>query len=82
MRSVERKIRAFRAAFYVEPQFANWVRTRARELAKAGEAFELVMCWGRRRFRVGRLPTSDPFFALERRDGSIECSPYVGGSND
>jgi hypothetical protein len=75
MRSIEWKLRAFRAAFYITPGFANWVRTRARELTKSGEDFELVVCWGRLRFRVWTVPGADPYFAIRRADGSLERPP-------
>lgn len=77
MDPVESKLRRFRAALYVTPWFANWVRTRARELIRAGESFEIVLVWGRRRFRVDAFPLDDPYFALERRDGTLERSPYI-----
>ena len=77
MDPVESKIRRFCAAFFVVPQFRNWVRMRARELRKEGEEFEIVLVWGRRRFHVGRIPEGDPYFAIERRDGSIEASPHL-----
>ena len=76
MDPVERKIRDFAAAFYVFPEFRQWVRVRAHELAKRGEPFEVVLIWGRRRFHVGRLPEGNPYFALERGDGSLERSPH------
>jgi hypothetical protein len=74
---VERELRRFRAAFYITPHFANWVRTRAAELGRAGASFQIVMVWGRRRFRIGSVPQGDPYFAIEREDGSIEHSPHV-----
>lgn len=77
MDPIESKIRAFSAALYVFPGFRNWVRTRARELFKQGEQFEIILVWGRRRFHIGSIPQGDPYFAIERRDGSIEQSPYV-----
>ena len=79
MDPVERKIRDFRAAFHVTPGFSNWLRTRARELERDGEAFEVVLCWGRRRFRVRALPHGDPYFAIVRADGTIERSPWAMG---
>lgn len=77
MRVVETKIRQFRAAFWLEPGFANWTRTRARELARKGQSFEIVLVWGRRRLRVGQLPEEQPFFALELADGTLERSPWA-----
>lgn len=77
MDPVESKIRRFAAAFYVFPQFRNWVRMRARELKKQDEEFEIVLVWGRRRFHVGRLPEGNPHFAIQRSDGTIEQSPHV-----
>jgi len=77
MDQIEREIRRFRAAFYVTLQFVNWVRTRGRELRGEGQRFELVLVWGTRRLRIGRLPSSDPYFALELPDGRLERSPYV-----
>jgi hypothetical protein len=77
MRAVEMQIRRFRAAFWFEPQFANWVRTRSYELARAGAAFDIVLVWGRRRFRVGSVPHGDPYFAIERADGTLERSPWA-----
>lgn len=74
--SVEQKLRRFRAAFYITPLFANWVRARAHELAAEGRAFEIVMCWGGMRFRVGELPAEDPYFAIEHADGSVERSRW------
>lgn len=77
MDPIERKLRQFRAAFFVTPVFANWVRSRGYELTQAGETFEIIMCWGRRRFRVGtNLPRDEPHFAIERRGGTIERSPW------
>lgn len=76
MDPIEAKIRQFAAAFFVFPEFRNWVRMRARELQKQGETFDIVLVWGRRRFKVGRLPEGNPYFAIERRDGSIESSPH------
>jgi len=77
MDPIESKIRRFAAAFHVIPQFRNWVRMRARELGKEGEEFDIVLVWGRRRFHVGRLPEGNPHFAIERRDGTVESSPYL-----
>ena len=77
MDPVESKIRRFAAAFFIIPQFRNWVRMRAHELKKQGEEFEIVLVWGRRRFYVGRLPEGNPHFAIQRRDGTIEQSPFV-----
>lgn len=77
MDPIESAIRRFCAAFARFPQFANWLRARARELQKQGEEFEIIMVWGRRRYRVGQLPQGDPYFAIERRDGSIERSPFL-----
>jgi hypothetical protein len=73
MDPIERKLRQFRAAFFVTPDFANWARTRGHELTKGGESFEIIMCWGRRRFRVGDLPLDDPHFAIEH-GGTVERS--------
>jgi hypothetical protein len=75
MRWIEWELRRFRAAFYITPGFANWVRTRARELQKAGEDFELVVCWGPLRFRVRTVPGEDPYFAIRRKDGTLERPP-------
>lgn len=77
MHTVERKIRAFVAAFFVFPEFRGWVRTRAAELRKEGEQFEIVLVWGRRRFHVGSLPHGNPYFAIERSDGTLERSPWT-----
>jgi len=77
MRAVEQKLRRFRAAFFVSVGFANWVRTRALELEREGQPFEIVLCWGARVFRVDALPEDDPFFAIERADGTLERSPWV-----
>jgi len=77
MRSIEWELRAFRAAFYITPGFANWVRTRARELEATGEAFEIVVCWGRLRFRVRTVPGPQPYFAIRRADGTLERSPWA-----
>jgi hypothetical protein len=74
---VEWKLRRFRAAFYVTPGFQNWVRTRAYELEREGRKFEIILVWGRRRFRVGKLPHGNPYFAIELDDGTIERSPWV-----
>jgi len=74
---IERKLRRFGAAFYVTPQFRNWVRSRGRELERSGEPFEIIMVWGRRRFRVDALPEDDPCFAIERVDGSVELSRWA-----
>jgi hypothetical protein len=79
MDPVESKIRRFAAAFSVIPEFRNWVRTRARELNKQGEEYEIVLVWGRRCFHVGRVPEGNPYFAIRRRDGTIESSPYRDG---
>ena len=76
MDPIEKVLRDFGAAFAIVPGFRNWVRMRARELGKAGEAFEIVMVWGKRRFRLGRLPDADPYFAIERADGTLERSPH------
>lgn len=80
MDPIEKLLRDFGAAFAVVPGFRNWVRCRARELQKAGEAFQIVMVWGKRRFRVGRLPGADPYFAIERADGTLERSPWCDAS--
>lgn len=77
MRTVERKLRRFRAAFWLTPEFANWVRTRAYELQRTGAAFDVVLVWGRRRFRVGNVPEGQPYFAIELRDGTLERSPWA-----
>lgn len=77
MRWVERKLRDLRAAFHVTPTFANWVRTRSRELEREGRAHDVVLVWGRRRFHIGKLPEGDPYFAIELSDGSLERSPWV-----
>jgi hypothetical protein len=77
MGKVEWTLRAFRAAFYITPGFANWVRTRARELSREGRAFEIILVWGGRRFRVGNVPHGDPYFAIQREDGTLERSPYA-----
>ena len=76
MDPVESKIRRFAAAFYVCLEFRNWVRMRAHELRKSGEEFEIVLVWGRRHFHIGKLPEGNPYFAIQRRDGSIESSPH------
>jgi len=73
----EKKLRDFAAAFLVSLGFRNWVRTRAREKRLEGVDFEIVLVWGRRRFRVGNLPRDDPYFALELPDGTLERSPFV-----
>jgi hypothetical protein len=73
----ERKLRAFAAAFYIFPEFSNWVRTRARELRRQGREFEIVLVWGRRLFRAGSVPHGNPYFAIKREDGSVERSPWV-----
>lgn len=75
MRWIEWELRRFRAAFYITPAFGNWVRTRARELAKMGEEFELVVCWGKFRFRVRTVPGAEPYFAIRRKDGTLELPP-------
>jgi len=77
MDPTERKLRAFGAAFFVSLGFKNWVRTRAREKQLQGVDFEIVLVWGRRRFRVGNLPTEEPYFALELADGTLEKSPHL-----
>jgi hypothetical protein len=77
MRWVEKQLRRFGAAFYVQPGFANWVRTRSRELEREGHTFNVVLIWGRRRFHVGNVPHGDPYFAIERADGTIERSPWA-----
>ncbi|HKZ73176.1 MAG TPA: hypothetical protein VJ011_03880 [Steroidobacteraceae bacterium] len=77
MDPIERKIRQFLTAFYVFPGFRNWVRTRAKELTREGEDFEIIMVWGRRHFRIGAVPHGDPYFAIKRPDGSLERSPWV-----
>jgi hypothetical protein len=77
MDPVEWKLRDFTAAFLVSLGFRNWVRSRARELQRAGEPFDIILVWGRRRFRVGHLPDGDPYFAIERADGSLERSRYA-----
>ena len=77
MDAVEWKLRRFVAAFYAQLEFSNWVRTRARELQKQGQKFEVVLIWGRRRFHVGRVPHGNPYFAIERTDGTVERSPWV-----
>lgn len=80
MGKVEWTLRAFRAAFYITPGFANWARTRARELTRDGQSYELVLIWGRREFRIGNVPHGDPYFAIRRgSDGVLERSPYAGG---
>jgi hypothetical protein len=77
MLGVEWRIRALRAAFYITPGFANWVRTRARELGREGRPFEIILVWGGRRFRVGNVPHGDPYFAIVREDGTLERSPWA-----
>jgi len=77
MGGVEWTLRAFRAAFYIRPGFSNWVRTRARELAREGSPYEIVLVWGGRRFRVGNVPHGDPYFAIQRDDGTLERSPWA-----
>jgi len=73
----ERKLRAFLATFYIFPEFSNWVRTRARELRRQSQGFEIVLVWGRRIFHAGNVPHGTPYFAIKREDGSVECSPWV-----
>ena len=73
----ERKLRAFGAAFYIFPEFRNWVRTRARDLRRQRQDFEIVLVWGRRLFRAGRVPRGNPYFAIKRSDGSLERSPWA-----
>jgi hypothetical protein len=77
MAPIERQLRRFRAAFYITPQFSNWVRSRGYELQRTGEPFEIILLWGRRRFHVGSLPHDDPHFAIERADGSVERSIWA-----
>ena len=77
MHPVERAIRRFNATFCVHVGFCNWARTRANELARQGQPFEIVLVWGRRRFRVGNVPDGDPFLAVERADGTLERSPWA-----
>jgi hypothetical protein len=77
MRTVEKSIRRFRAAFWLEPLAANWVRTRARELASRGAAYRIVLVWGERRFHVGNVPREQPYFALELTDGTLERAPWA-----
>lgn len=77
MDPIEGQLRRFRAAFWVTLRFANWVRTRGRELERQGKRFEIVLCWGRRRFRVGHLPEDEPYFAIELDDGTVERSPWL-----
>lgn len=72
--SFDWKLRLFRSAFTVTPNFVNWARTRALELR--GEPYELVIVWGRRRFRVGNIPHGEPYFAIVRADGTLERSPW------
>ena len=75
--SVEWKLRRFGAAFFIRLGFANWARTRGRELERAGVRFRVVLVWGRRRFHTGNVPNGDPYFALELEDGTLERSPWV-----
>jgi hypothetical protein len=77
MHPVERAIRGFNAVFCVRVGFCNWVRTRGRQLERAGESFTIVLVWGRRRFRLETAPNGDPYLALERADGTLERSPYA-----
>lgn len=77
MRWVEVQLRRFGAALYVTPGFSNWVRQRARELARDGQTFEVVLVWGRRKFRVGNVPHGNAYFAIQRDDGTIERSPWA-----
>jgi hypothetical protein len=78
MDPVESKLRAFAAALFVNPGFRNWVRVRAHELRKQGfDDFEIVLVWGRRTFRIGGIPEGQPYFAIRRRDGTVEQSPHV-----
>jgi hypothetical protein len=77
MQAVERQIRRIRAALWLEPEFANWVRTRSYELTRKGRAFDVVLVWGRRRFRIGNVPDGKPYFAIELADGTLERSPYA-----
>jgi len=77
MVNVERELRRFRAAFFVTPGFANWVRTKAHELIRSRSSFRIVLVWGRRRFHVGNVPEDEPYFAIELADGSLERSPWV-----
>lgn len=77
MDPIEAKVRRFITAFFIFPEFSNWVRTRARELRRQGRESEIVLVWGRRRFRVGNVPHGKPYFAIEHTDGTIERSPWV-----
>jgi hypothetical protein len=77
MQAVERQIRHLRAALWLEPAFANWCRTRSYELTRSGRPFEIVLVWGRRRFRIGNVPDGKPYFALELADGTLERSPLA-----
>lgn len=77
MDPIEWKLRRFGAAFYISLGFRNWVRARGRELERAGESFEIVLVWGRRRFYVGSLPHGDPYFAIVRADGTVERSHWA-----
>ena len=77
MRSVERALRVFGAAFGVHPRGANWCRVRASELEKVNEVVSVVVVWGPFRFTVQRCPEREPVFAIKRADGSLEQPPGV-----
>lgn len=76
MDPVEWQIRSLVAAFYAQPEGAQWARLRARELVLI-EPVTVVVLWGRHRWDVGRLPHNDPSFAIRRADGSIERPPWM-----
>ena len=77
MLRVERILRSLFAAFGSTPGFSQWARARAMQLLREGQRFELVVVWGGQRFRVDELPETEPYFAVELADGTLERSPHV-----
>jgi hypothetical protein len=62
------------AAAFVPPLGRVWARERARELG--GKCTVLVL-WGPLRFTLRRLPESEPVFAIQREDGTVERPPWA-----
>ena len=77
---IEQTIRQLNAGFWirVSPGSAHWARTRAKELAREGRDFDIVLVWNGQRFRAGeQLFGGDPYLAIEFEDGTLEGSPWA-----
>lgn len=77
MRAAELEIRALVAAFYAQPAFVQWARSRARELRALNEAVTVVVEWGPWCVTAEDVPDDEPTFAIRRADGTLERSPWA-----